>query len=159
LYIAYAAFGRQTQHTINVVSNSKILFNNSFKMVSKKKIGLLMLSFMIFTIVIINVGTNILSSSKNKTQNEFFRNIDLKLKGIVCSVEKQTDTYKFIVTLRDIESNYNEYKKNSPLRAFFCIHNKDIAVFSDHNDYSIGDTIYLGENKIDLINFFFLTVI
>lgn len=102
-------------------------------------------------IALINLVGISINSDKNQIQTKYFENLDLKISGVICSIEEQNDTYKLIVTLGDIKSYYQEYKKNSPLLAYFCIHNDENVVFVDHGDYSIGDTIYLGENSSDLI--------
>ncbi|QXP54641.1 hypothetical protein H0I25_11140 [Cellulophaga sp. HaHa_2_95] len=121
-------------------------------MISRKKGILLMAGFMILVIVVINVIATMSSTDSNGIQREYFKKLDLKVTGIICGVEKQTDSYKFIVTLKNIETNFNDYSKPSALGAYFCITKGSLAVFADHYDgYKIGDSIYIGENKTDLI--------
>jgi hypothetical protein len=119
---------------------------------TKRKAFLIIAGFMILTITIINVIGNKISSELNKKTNEYFENLDLKVTGIICGIEKQTDTHKFLVTLKKVKSNYKDYSKPSSLGAYFCITQDDLAVFADHSEnYEIGDSITLGDNITDLI--------
>lgn len=119
---------------------------------SKKKGLILMLALFIITIVIINIIASVSNTRSNKITNEYFENLDLKVQGVICAVEEQTDTYKYLITLKNVKSNKNTYSKPSPLGAYFCITKGQLAVFTDHNDnYKIGDSISIGENSTDLI--------
>ncbi|QWX83002.1 hypothetical protein H0I23_11075 [Cellulophaga sp. HaHaR_3_176] len=119
---------------------------------SRKKGLLLMVGFMIITITVINLIANKSITNSRKIEVEYFKNLDLKVTGVICGIEKQTDTYKFLITIKNIKSNYKEYSKPSTLGPYFCIIKNDIAIFADSNDgYKLGDSIYIGENNTDLI--------
>ncbi|WP_299110941.1 hypothetical protein [uncultured Winogradskyella sp.] len=119
---------------------------------SRRKGIILIAVFMIIIITVINLIGNKFSSESNKKTNEYFENLDLKVTGVICGIEKQTDTYKFLITLKKVNSNYKDYLKPSSLGAYFCITKGDLAIFADHSDrYKIGDSIIIGENKTDLI--------
>lgn len=112
---------------------------------------LIIISFLTITFVIINI-TNKTQSKLYKIERDFFKNTDLELKGIICNIEKQTDTYKFLITLNNIKSNYPNYSTFGSTDTNFCVIINDLAVFADHfNNYKIGDTIYIGENSTDII--------
>ena len=103
-------------------------------------------------IVLINVSTNKEQSEFRKVEKKFFKGIKLKMSGTVCNVEKQTDTYKFLITLKNIKSNYPNYSEFGTNGINFCVIYNDISVFADHfENYKIGDSIIIGENENDLI--------
>ncbi len=122
--------------------------------ISKRVKILLMAVFMIIGIIIINIKGNKTSSILNKRTDEYFENLDLKVTGVICGIEEQTDSHKFLVILNRVHSNYNTYFKPSSLGAYFCIKRGDLAIFADHSHYEIGDSISIGENKTDLIKCF-----
>jgi hypothetical protein len=119
---------------------------------NKKKYFLIIFIFFAVVITIINVFANSSMKEKNKRTEKYFTNLDLKVRGTICSIEEQTDTHKYLITLKNIKSNKKNYKKNSPLGPYFCITKGDLAVFAEHYDnYQIGDSIIIGENKTDLV--------
>jgi hypothetical protein len=112
----------------------------------------LMVIVFILMIIWINVTTNKKQTEFRKIEIGFFENMKLKLSGTICSVEEQTDTHKFLITLKNIKSNYPNYSEFGKNGINFCIIYNDISVFADHfGNYKIGDSIVIGENENDLI--------
>ncbi len=106
-----------------------------------------MLGIMVIMIIIINLTINTSISNTDSITKVYFTNLELEVSGTICAVEEQTDTHKYLITL-----NTRNYSKPSPLGVNFCVIKGDVAIFADHHDgYKIGDTIRIGENKIDLI--------
>ncbi|WP_165748833.1 hypothetical protein [Cellulophaga sp. Z1A5H] len=117
-----------------------------------KKLFFLMLGVMVIMMIIINLMINTSNSNADSITEDYFTNLELEVSGTICAVEKQTDTYKYLITLKDIKANTTDYTKPSPLGVNFCVIKGAVAIFADHYDgYKIGDTIRIGENKTDLI--------
>ena len=120
-------------------------------MENPKKVFFTLLSFFIICIILFNFYRINQESKNREVEKRYFKGYDLKLKGIVCSLEKQTDTYKFIIGLKVFESNYKNYPTKKR-RTVFCIKEKNYAAFADHNkNYAIGDTVLIGYDKDYLI--------
>jgi len=118
---------------------------------NKKKLYLGVIIFISMIIVINLIGYKSEEAKRIYTET-YFENFDLELKGVICNIEEQTDSHKYLVSLNTIESNYKNYGKTNSLQAIFCLKKDKYAVFADHTDkYEIGDTIIIGENKFDLI--------
>ena len=72
-------------------------------------------------IIFVNYFSNKSKSDYREIELKYFNSLDLKLKGVICKVEKQTDTYKFLVTLDVLEANYEEFLNDKNSYAFFCL--------------------------------------
>jgi hypothetical protein len=109
------------------------------------------LLFVLF-IIMINIITNKSSKDFLLAQEEYFHTLDLKLKGTVCNVELQNDTYKYLITVDVTQSNYINFDKK--LRnTLFCLKKDNIAVFADHSDsYEVGDIVEIGVDSTYLIS-------
>lgn len=120
-------------------------------MENPKKVFFTLLFLFIVSIFLFNFFVKKQQSIGREVEKQYFKEYDLKLKGIVCIVEEQTDTYKFIIGLEVFESNYKEY----PLKISgtdFCIKKNNYAAFADHNkNYAIGDTVLIGFDENYLI--------
>ncbi|WP_299800086.1 hypothetical protein [uncultured Maribacter sp.] len=120
-------------------------------MENSKKAFFILLSFFIIFIISLNYFMNIDQLKGREAELKYFNEFDLNMKGVVCKIEKQTDTYKFLIGLKVFKSNYENYsiKKTN---AVFCVKQEDYAVFADHNkNYAIGDTIEIGYSDDYLI--------
>ena len=80
---------------------------------NKKKYFLIIFIFFAVVITIINVFANSSMKEKNKRTEKYFTNLDLKVRGTICSIEEQTDTHKYLITLKNIKSNKKNYKKKT----------------------------------------------
>ena len=99
--------------------------------------------FVVF-IVVINIIGNKMSSNLRAREIDYFKNLDLKAKGVICHIEKHKGSLKYLVSLNILVSNYDEFQDNGVNGAIFCILKDRKAIFADHSrKYSINDTIYI----------------
>ncbi|CAM1343712.1 hypothetical protein [Tenacibaculum amylolyticum] len=119
-----------------------------------RRLFLRLLFFLISFIVVVNIISSNLESDSTNKRLKYFESFDLKLKGVICSIEKSKpfDSYKFFVTVNVLESNKKEFLDIGVNGAAFCMKKGNIVVFVDHfNNYSIGDTVLIGSDNDKII--------